>query len=164
MSIYDGAGGVVGGLINIITIVVHTVIGRARFVITQKVNIRINVKRDCAEGAMEEAEMTDEELRKKAEEKFCTEECSFDRGCIYCTRCEDYIAGAKENTLGQDCIKLTEDNIVMARQRAETSRKLTKAKKIIKRLMHELTVSNRPYGEIELLVKDVEQFLEEAEE
>lgn len=36
---------------------------------------------------------------------------------------------------------------------------LTKAKELIKRLMHELVVSNRPYNEVELLVKDVEQFL-----
>ncbi len=36
---------------------------------------------------------------------------------------------------------------------------LTKAKELIKRLMHELVVSNRPYDEVELLVKDVEQFL-----
>ena len=40
---------------------------------------------------------------------------------------------------------------------------LTKAKEIIKRLMHELVVSNRPYNEVELLVKDVEQFLKECE-
>ena len=38
---------------------------------------------------------------------------------------------------------------------------LTKAKELIKRLMHELVVSNRPYNEVELLVKDVEQFLSE---
>lgn len=36
---------------------------------------------------------------------------------------------------------------------------LCKAKELIKRLMHELVISNRPYDEIELLVKDVEQFL-----
>lgn len=36
---------------------------------------------------------------------------------------------------------------------------ITKAKELIKRLMHELVVSNRPYNEVELLVKDVEQFL-----
>lgn len=39
---------------------------------------------------------------------------------------------------------------------------LTKAKGLIKRLMHELVVSNRPYEEVELLVKDVEQFLNEV--
>lgn len=38
-------------------------------------------------------------------------------------------------------------------------KQLTKAKELIKRLMHELVVSNRPYNEVELLVKDVEQFL-----
>lgn len=35
----------------------------------------------------------------------------------------------------QDCVKLTEDNVVMARQRAETSKQLTKAKAIIKDYM-----------------------------
>lgn len=34
----------------------------------------------------------------------------------------------------QDCVKLTEDNIVMARQRAETSKQLTKAEEIIRTL------------------------------
>lgn len=33
----------------------------------------------------------------------------------------------------QDCLKLTEDNVVMARQRAEIARQLTKAKEIIKK-------------------------------
>lgn len=44
-----------------------------------------------------------------------------------------------------------------------TSDQLTKAKELIKRLMYELVVSNRPYEEVELLVKDVEQFLREVE-
>lgn len=40
---------------------------------------------------------------------------------------------------------------------------LAKAEELIKRLMHELVVSSRPYNEVELLVKDVEQFLSELE-
>ena len=62
----------------------------------------------------------------------------------------------------QKCIEeLEEEN---AEENAELKRdkdQLTKAKDIIKRLMHELVVSNRPYNEVELLVKDVEQFLKE---
>ena len=42
--------------------------------------------------------------------------------------------------------------------------RLQQAKDIIKRLMHELVVSNIPYDDVELLVKDTEQFLKEAEE
>lgn len=45
------------------------------------------------------------------------------------------------------------------KDKSEVIGKLTKAKELIKRLMHELVVSNRPYDEVELLVKDVEQFL-----
>lgn len=41
----------------------------------------------------------------------------------------------------------------------QKDKQLTKAKELLKRLMHELVVSNRPYNEVELLVKDVEQFL-----
>ena len=48
-------------------------------------------------------------------------------------------------------------------ENVEMKKQLTKAKEIIKRLMHELVVSNRPYNEVELLVKDVEQFLKECE-
>ena len=47
---------------------------------------------------------------------------------------------------------------------AELKAKLTKAKDIIRRLMHELVISNIPYDDVELLVKDTEQFLKEAEE
>ena len=35
----------------------------------------------------------------------------------------------------QDCIKLTEDNVVMAKQRGETVIQLTKAKEIIKKFL-----------------------------
>lgn len=35
----------------------------------------------------------------------------------------------------QDCIKLTEDNVVMAKQRGETAIQLTKAKEIIKKFL-----------------------------
>lgn len=45
------------------------------------------------------------------------------------------------------------------KDKSEVIGKLTKAKELIKRLMHELVVSNRHYDEVELLVKDVEQFL-----
>lgn len=45
------------------------------------------------------------------------------------------------------------------KDKSEVIGKLTKAKELIKRLMQELVVSNRPYDEVELLVKDVEQFL-----
>lgn len=41
--------------------------------------------------------------------------------------------------------------------------RLQQAKDIIRRLMHELVVSNIPYDDVELLVKDTEQFLKEVE-
>lgn len=41
--------------------------------------------------------------------------------------------------------------------------RLQQAKDIIKRLMHELVVSNIPYDDVELLVKDTEQFFKEVE-
>lgn len=41
--------------------------------------------------------------------------------------------------------------------------RLQQAKDIIRRLMHELVVSNIPYDDVELLVKDTEQFLREVD-
>ena len=58
----------------------------------------------------------------------------------------------------QDCVKLTEDNVVMARQRAEIARQLTKAKEIIKEL---LDFDFLPDIEIK---KQAEQFLKDQEE
>ena len=73
----------------------------------------------------------------------------------------------KENTeLKEQCSILADCNTCHSsckNENAEMKEQLTKAKEIIKRLMHELVVSNRPYNEVELLVKDVEQFLKECE-
>lgn len=49
------------------------------------------------------------------------------------------------------------------KDKGDLTDQLAKAKDLIKRLMHELVVSNRPYNEVELLVKDVEQFLRETD-
>ena len=54
----------------------------------------------------------------------------------------------------QDCVKLTEDNVVMARQRAETSKQLTKAKELLKRWLR-LYNTNTVKG----IIADTEQFL-----
>ena len=73
----------------------------------------------------------------------------------------------KENAeLKEQCSILADCNTCHSsckNENAEMKEQLTKAKEIIKRLMHELVVSNRPYNEVELLVKDVEQFLKECE-
>ena len=73
----------------------------------------------------------------------------------------------KENAeLKEQCSILADCNTCHSsckNENAEMKEQLTKAKEIIKRLMHELVVSNRLYNEVELLVKDVEQFLKECE-
>jgi len=61
----------------------------------------------------------------------------------------------------QDCIRLTEDNVVMARQRAETARQLTKAKEIIKDLL--LMAKVEHLKERYESVDEAEQFLSEVE-
>lgn len=58
----------------------------------------------------------------------------------------------------QDCIKLTEDNVVMAKQRAETAKQLTKAKEIIRQFINDYPVITK-----ELLDK-LEQFVKEVKE
>ena len=55
----------------------------------------------------------------------------------------------------QDCIKLTEDNVVMAKQRGETVIQLTKAKEIIKEMLSILPKEN---------IEDIYEITEEAEE
>ena len=71
----------------------------------------------------------------------------------------------KENTelkaVRQDCIKLTEDNVVMAEQRAEVAKQLTKAKEIIKELLDTQSQLD-PYRDIfkDRILK-AEQFLQE---
>ena len=59
----------------------------------------------------------------------------------------------------QDCVKLTEDNVVMARQRAEMARQLTKAKEIIKGLLELGSIGDGDYT----YVAQAEQFLSEVE-
>lgn len=49
---------------------------------------------------------------------------------------------AELKTFRQDCVKLTEDNAVMARQRAETARQLTKAKEIIRAVLNDVNDKN----------------------
>lgn len=71
----------------------------------------------------------------------------------------------KENTelkaFRQDCIKLTEDNVVMARQRKETAGQLTKAKEIIKDLLKCLPKEN--IEDIYEITEEAEQFIREVE-
>ena len=52
----------------------------------------------------------------------------------------------------QNCIKLTEDNVVMARQRAEMADQLTKAKELLRRCYDN-------YIYLQPLRGDIEQFL-----
>lgn len=70
---------------------------------------------------------------------------------------------AELKSFKQDCIKLTEDNVVMARQRAETARQLTKAKEIIR--AYKNICNYAPFlDEKEMELKDkAEQFLSEVE-
>lgn len=58
----------------------------------------------------------------------------------------------------QDCVKLTEDNVVMARQRAETAKQLTKAKELLTRFVMTSVYFN---GKEADLIKEAEQFLKE---
>jgi len=60
----------------------------------------------------------------------------------------------------QDCVKLTEDNVVMARQRAEIARKLTKAKELIKELSKSLFLAK---GIVRDLIDDTVDFKESKE-
>lgn len=72
----------------------------------------------------------------------------------------------------QDCIKLTEDNVIMAKQRGETAIQLTKAKEIIKDYMiiakgaHTtlcgVSEENRTINVLKLN-KEAEQFLKESD-
>jgi hypothetical protein len=70
----------------------------------------------------------------------------------------------------QDCIKLTEDNVVMARQRAETSKQLTKAREIILRLYNAgrdvlmCRAEEKAYDNLSNAINDksIEQFLSEV--
>ncbi len=76
----------------------------------------------------------------------------------------------------QDCVKLTEDNVVMARQRAEIARKLLKAKELLKigleGIKREFLFDgngNRPFAQeainlCNLFCEKVEQFLKEVSE
>lgn len=61
----------------------------------------------------------------------------------------------------RDCIKLTEDNIVMAKQRGEIAAQLTKAKEIIKEMLSILPKENIE-GVYEI-IEEAEQFISEVE-
>lgn len=61
----------------------------------------------------------------------------------------------------QDCIKLTEDNVVMAKQRGETVIQLTKAKEIIKEMLSILPKEN--IEDIYEITEEAEHFLRERE-
>ena len=75
----------------------------------------------------------------------------------------------KENTelkaFRQDCVKLTEDNVVMARQRAEVARQLTKAKEIIKKLYSHVFqgIGFMELNDYNVQKAEVEQFISEVE-
>ena len=62
----------------------------------------------------------------------------------------------------QDCVKLTEDNVVMARQRAETSKQLTKAKELLNEFMRISKASDEDFEhDYSELIGEAEQFLKE---
>ena len=62
----------------------------------------------------------------------------------------------------QDCIKLTEDNVVMARQRAETSKQLTKAKELLKESMNYLDTYHNAV-KVYNFIAEAEQFIKYSE-
>lgn len=61
----------------------------------------------------------------------------------------------------RDCIKLTEDNIVMAKQRGEIAAQLTKAKEIIKEMLSILPKEN--IEDVYEIIEEAEQFISEVE-
>ena len=64
----------------------------------------------------------------------------------------------------QDCVKLTEDNVVIVRQRAETSKQLTKATELLRKLVLEVTGYEEIYGyDTCEPVQEAEQFLKDSE-
>ena len=63
----------------------------------------------------------------------------------------------------QDCIKLTEDNAVMAKQRGEIAAQLAKAKELIEELSSSLSVVGECEEEECELLNRAEQFLIEVE-
>lgn len=99
----------------------------------------------------------------KNRNKFCyscanaTERCF--RNEIGCP-CEKYKSYKDENAelkaFRQDCVKLTEDNVVMVRQRAEIARQLTKAKEIISEYINILKGDTKNWKKTQ---EKAEQFL-----
>ena len=67
---------------------------------------------------------------------------------------------AELKTFRQDCVKLTEDNVVMARQRAETARQLTKAKELLKKYVIWCGTATPIKSPLQI---EAEQFLNEVE-
>jgi hypothetical protein len=66
----------------------------------------------------------------------------------------------------QDCVKLTEDNVIMARQRAETSKQLAEATEIIKKLytvFYDPCVTESDLKYRDELFAEIKQFLSEVE-
>lgn len=129
--------------------------------------------------------MTKKELEKEAEEyvRNKADKGNFDLeqfGKAYFSESsmkQAYLAGAKprekrieelekENAelkkFRQDCVKLTEDNVVMARQRAETSKQLTKAKELLRMVIDSYNHKERFSFEKDLI--KVEQFVKEVKE
>lgn len=126
--------------------------------------------------------MTKEELKQEAEE-YISSNCKrweFDGLTVDDIVSEVYLAGAepRENQIAelekenaelkpfkQDCIRLTEDNVVMARQRAETARQLTKAKEIIKKLYSHVFqgIGFMELNDYNVQKAEAEQFLKEVE-
>ena len=62
----------------------------------------------------------------------------------------------------QDCVKLTEDNVVMARQRAEIAKQLTKAKDLLAKWVELFKPKLEGYP-ITPIQEQTEQFLSEVE-
>jgi hypothetical protein len=69
---------------------------------------------------------------------------------------------AELKAIRQDCVKLTEDNVVMARQIAETAKQLTKAKELIRTL---LLIADNKVSQMEFLlcVAEAKRFISEVE-
>ena len=73
----------------------------------------------------------------------------------------------KENTelkeFKKDCVKLTEDNVVMARQRAEVAKQLTKSKELLERFLNVGDLWELDGNAFLKLQSDVTQFLKDSE-
>lgn len=105
----------------------------------------VNFAQEVEKKAIKELEEENAELKKKCYKKAVKDYCKLEK------------ENAELKAFRQDCVKLTEDNVIMARQRAETANQLTKAKGIIRQFLNDYPVITK-----ELLDK-LEQFIKNSE-